>query len=319
MKGSLALKADLHSPAQRHAASALWQRRLDLEQHWGLHGGAEDRFRNAHAKWSTLTIRTILQVLGLYEKGLANARRPILRHLDLRFPELPAALNGFRILHLSDFHFSRTDTAFVDAVAALLAGVEADVCCITGDFRFGHFGPVDHVETMLQRALAGVTSPLGHYAILGNHDVSTMLPHLARAGVEVLVNGGVALEHGGSTVWIGGVDDPHRFKCAGFEAAFEGAAEAQFRIALVHTPECIASAWRHGADLYLCGHTHGGQICLPWLGAIHTNARCPKQYRKGVWNWEGMQGHTTPGLGATDVRVRFNCPPEAALITLQGS
>jgi predicted MPP superfamily phosphohydrolase len=70
-------------------------------------------------------------------------------------------------------------------------------------------------------------------------------------------------------------------------------------------------------DLYLCGHTHGGQICLPWIGPPFLNARCRREYGSGEWRHNAMQGYTNRGIGTSTLPVRYNCPPEAAVITLR--
>jgi hypothetical protein len=85
----------------------------------------------------------------------------------------------------------------------------------------------------------------------------------------------------------------------------------------VHTPEIIEAAALYGIDLYLCGHTHGGQICLPWIGPIIVNANCPRRFTQGVWRYKQVQGYTSAGVGTSGVPVRFFCPPEIALIELR--
>jgi hypothetical protein len=87
----------------------------------------------------------------------------------------------------------------------------------------------------------------------------------------------------------------------------------------VHTPELVDEAAAAGVDLYLCGHTHGGQICLPWIGPIIVNANCPRRYARGLWRHRHMQGYTSPGVGTSGVPVRFFCPPEIGVIELRCS
>jgi uncharacterized protein len=92
--------------------------------------------------------------------------------------------------------------------------------------------------------------------------------------------------------------------------------EETFKVLLVHTPELVAEAETHGIDLYLCGHTHGGQICVPFLGPVISGANCPRRYIRGAWRHKRMQGYTSAGVGVSVVPVRFFCPPEIVVLEL---
>jgi uncharacterized protein len=89
-----------------------------------------------------------------------------------------------------------------------------------------------------------------------------------------------------------------------------------FKVLLAHTPDLYKNAADSGIQLYLCGHTHGGQIRLPKLGAVRSNARCPRAYAYRDWNYNGMHGYTSGGIGSSSIPVRFNCPPEIVIFTL---
>lgn len=296
---------------------ALWRQRLLLEERLRLRHGEEEDYHNRRSRWLAMAVTAGLRLTGLYGRGRRNAGSPRLREEEFWFEGLPIGLDGFRILHLSDFHFARRDPAFVGAVRRLLDGAKADICVLTGDYRYGYYGAQNEVHIPLGQVLAGITARYGAYAILGNHDLSDVLPGLQEIGVDVLVNEGRLLGHRGASIWLGGVDDPHKFRCADVEDAFAGAPASAFKVLLAHSPECIAEAAALGARLYLCGHTHGGQVRFPVIGALHTNARCARQYAMGRWRYESMQGYTTLGLGATDLPIRFNCPAEAVAITLR--
>ncbi|MHC4946106.1 MAG: metallophosphoesterase, partial [Planctomycetota bacterium] len=90
-----------------------------------------------------------------------------------------------------------------------------------------------------------------------------------------------------------------------------------FKVLAVHTPELFQEASDAGIDLYLCGHTHGGQICLPWIGPVLLNSHCPRRLTRGRWKQGSMQGYTSTGAGSSMVPLRFNCAPEIALIELK--
>ncbi|HDP33697.1 MAG TPA: metallophosphoesterase [Candidatus Hydrogenedentes bacterium] len=262
-------------------------------------------------------IRFTLMSLGLYRRGMQNARNLRLERRDIFFTNLPAALDGFRILHISDFHFPRRFPKFAAAVGELLRAVEVDLCVVTGDYRYGYFGADDHVAEHLKTALAHVKSRHGVYAVLGNHDHFVTGEMIEEAGFSVLYNEGVLIKTDGGPLWLCGIDEPHYYKCDDLDAAVRGRPDGAFTILLAHSPERVRQAAEKGVSLYLAGHTHGGQIRFPIIGALVSNARCPRNQVWGRWRHKDMIGHTTAGIGATDVPVRYNCPPEAALLTLR--
>ncbi len=287
---------------------------------------AELRSRRAHyehdhvSAWKSfqmLVLEVGLRCAGLHARGVRNACDLRLREEALSLAGLPPALDGLRLLHLSDLHFGHTLPDHEDAVCRLLEGVSADLCVITGDLRFGHYGPSDHVAPAVRRMLGGLRLQHGAYAVLGNHDTLAIAETIEAVGLRVLLNEGVAVGVNGAVLWLAGVDDPHFYRMDDLDAALRGAPPHAFPILLAHTPECAEEAAEKGIGLYLCGHTHGGQIRLPGLGAIMVNARCPRRRALGHWQIGTMHGFTSPGLGFTDAPVRFGCPPEAVLFTLR--
>lgn len=258
-----------------------------------------------------------LKLVGLYEQGRRNAESPTLCTLTWHPPQLPEALDGLRILHLSDFHFSRVFRGFTEAAAACVAGVEADLVLLTGDYRYGHFGPVEHVPHHLREVLHGVRVTHGVFGILGNHDISHSVEDLREIGIDMLVNEGRLLDVRGVPLWVGGTDDEHAFRAASMEATLSGRPDGTFTVLLTHTPQMGMAAAQAGCDLVLCGHTHGGQVCLPGSIPLKLNGHCPLRLARGAWREGTSLGLTTHGLGTTDLPLRFNCPPQAHLITLR--
>ena len=118
------------------------------------------------------------------------------------------------------------------------------------------------------------------------------------------------------SIWIIGIDDPHYYGCDDLPQAVKGVPDGSFKILLVHTPEMLREAHQAGISLYLCGHTHAGQICLPWIGPLVINADCRRSFVSGTWRYGEMCGYTNPGCGTSLLPVRFLCPPEITLITL---
>ena len=99
--------------------------------------------------------------------------------------------------------------------------------------------------------------------------------------------------------------------------AFEGVPREAFVIFLAHSPEVYTEAAAKGADIYLCGHTHGGQIRLPGIGAVFTHSRAPRRISAGAWTHDGMLGYTSVGVGVSGIPVRFGTRGEVLRLTLR--
>jgi uncharacterized protein len=293
-------------------------RRKELEEGLPSRGkNSEHDHATAWKSFQMFVLKWLLRLTGLLERGRNNTQMMSLREEEVFEPRLPEALDGVRILHLSDPHFGRTIPEHTDAVCELLRGLDVDLVLMTGDFRYGHLGPSDHAAPAVQRMLAGMHIQHGSYAVLGNHDTIMLAEALEMGGVRVLFNEGVAIDINGATLWLAGADDPYYFRVDDMEASFRGMPPDAFPIALVHSPERATQAAKLGAKLYLCGHTHGGQIRLPWIGSLVTNAESPRSMSLGRWKVGEMTGFTSPGLGTTDLMVRFGCPPEAMVVVLR--
>lgn len=256
----------------------------------------------------------LLRICGLYQRGIRNARNIRLKHLDLAFQDLPAEFDGFRILQLSDLHVDFLPET-LDAALELVSGERIDICVLTGDYRKRVSGPFEHILPDFERLLARVPAPGGTYAVLGNHDCAEMVPAFEGIGIEVLVNETRRVQKGGAHIHLTGTDDVHYYYTEAARAALERAPEG-FKIALVHSAELADVAAEAGFQLYLAGHTHGGQVCLPGGKPIITHMNSHRRYASGLWRHGAMVGYTTTGVGVSGLPVRFNTRGEAVLITL---
>jgi len=151
---------------------------------------------------------------------------------------------------------------------------------------------------------------------LGNHDFIETVPLLEAMGIRVLLNEAVAIQRGDEAIWIAGTDDCHFYQVVDLSKALGGIPPDGFKILMTHSPELLDEAAQAGVNYYLCGHTHGGQICLPGTIPILTNAACPRKYVSGPWKYQKVTGHTSRGTGSAGLAVRFFCPPEITLHTL---
>jgi len=261
-------------------------------------------------------LRGVLKCIGLYGRGLRNALAPVIREVSLEFENLPENFSGLRLMHLSDLHIDGND-ALADRLCEILGCVEVDLCVFTGDYRFEVCGSFADVVLRMEKIVDSIKARHGIIGILGNHDFLAEGEALEKLGVRLLVNESIKLHRGSQHIHIVGLDDPHYYGCDDIDLAMENVPESDFNVLLVHTPEMIEDAAQKGIDLYLCGHTHGGQICLPFIGPLMYHAKCKKKFAGGPWQYNGVTGNTSRGLGSSLVPVRFNCPPEIVVITLK--
>ncbi len=260
--------------------------------------------------------RLLFKLSGLYGIGVRNALDVQVRFLELPFEDLPPAFDGYRILHLSDLHIDGLD-GLTEVLLDKLRGLETDLTVITGDFRSRFHGDGSEALQRLGRLLPGIRARDGVFGVQGNHDNPGFLPGVEATGVVLLRNRAVRIGRGLDEIWLAGVDDPHLYETADLEAALDGVPEGAFTILLAHSPELFRPAAERGIRLYLCGHTHGGQIHLPGIGPVFMNARVPRRYGVGLWREGRMWGYTTFGAGSTAVPVRLGCKPEVMIFTLR--
>jgi uncharacterized protein len=259
-------------------------------------------------------MRLTLQLCGLYGRGKRNAANVELRRNAISSQRLPSAFEGFTILHLSDLHVEMSGAA-MRRVTELIKGLDYDACVMTGDFRAGTFGSFEDALKGMAPVCAALSRPI--YGVLGNHDTIKMTPGLEDMGVLMLLNEAVRLERGGQTIHLAGIDDAHFFRVDNIEKAAAGIPFEEFSILLSHTPEVYRQAAHAGFDALLCGHTHGGQICLPGGFPITLDSALPRAFGSGAWKYCTMSGYTSVGAGSSVLPVRLNCPPEITLHRLQ--
>lgn len=260
--------------------------------------------------------------------GLVSARSaprfPVIR---MRYPNLHPDLCGLRILQVSDVHLGASLS--VEELASALADAQAqhrpDLVVVTGDLAdYNGFIP----EAL--RHVAELAPRYGAYAVLGNHeyihDVAETRPLFEKSPVRLLVGDGVTVLVGRAKLFVGGADDPFamdgdiaRLVAPTIEAAARLApSDADFRLLLCHRPEGHGPAAKHGFDLTLAGHTHGGQIGL--LGRSIFERLDPSIGWWGSYEKEGAHGpsrlYTTSGAGHW-LPFRIGCPTEMPIIVLE--
>lgn len=258
------------------------------------------------------------QISRLVDRGDFRPEMIDVHAFDLALPRLPAAFDGYRLIHLSDFHMGTwMNRRRLAGIVELTLAEKPDLVAVTGDFvSYTIDQPLDDLVDGLQRLQA----PDGVYAVLGNHDCWTdpdrVQAALAASGVRVLNNQAVAVRRGGSTLQIAGVDNVYtgRADLAAVAAHLDAALPA---ILLAHEPDFADEAAASGLfDLQLSGHSHGGQINLPLIGPPFF-PHLAKKYPRGHYRLGAMQLYTTRGLGTTALQLRIRCKPEIAVIRLR--
>ena len=261
-------------------------------------------------------IKQSLRFAGLYQRGVANARDVQVIEHELRFEDLPPAFDGYRLLHLTDFHIDSLP-GLEDVISTHLEGLPCDDCMLTGDYRFLAFGDYSpEVARPLRQIIRSIRATDGVYAVLGNHDTHQAVRLLEDMSVRVLLNESISLNRGAQQITLTGTDDPHYYHHPKAVAALQRSPEG-FKVALVHSPELYQEAATEGYQLYLCGHTHGGQVCLPGGTPVLRNLRKGRHLAHGLWQAEQMIGYTSAGCGVSGLPVRFFSRGEITLFTLR--
>ncbi len=223
---------------------------------------------------------------------------------------LPPALSGLRIGLVTDLHRSDTVTHdLIDAAVQLLMAQTPDLIILGGDYVT--WGDRRFVEPAAE-ALAPLSAPQGVFAILGNHDNDhDMPPALAAKGFVVLRDARTRLTIRGETLDLAGIRYWTR-KPSEIAYVLRGASPNV--ILLAHTPMRLIEASALAIPLVLSGHTHGGQIVLPGIGAVAAHEF---PVIAGAGRRDNTRIFVSRGVGTVYVPVRLNCPPEVAVLTLR--
>jgi predicted MPP superfamily phosphohydrolase len=233
-------------------------------------------------------------------------------------PNLPRSFAGFRIVQLSDVHYGfLVPLSFVGEVIRRTNESDGDIIVCTGDYvhERNSTRQIDAVWPLLGELRA----PLGVYSVLGNHDhladTARSVEWLQRTGQD-LSHRQTAIERGPEKLWLVGAGDlweDHR----NLDVELEGIPDSDCRIVLAHNPDTVDTRYSSRIDLMISGHTHGGQVVLPFIGPpflpVHN-----KTYSSGLKvSPKGTRVFITRGIGWSVYPVRFNCFPEIAVLELE--
>lgn len=277
--------------------------------------GGYTSFHIENIKILPVVLKLLLKIFGLYKIGLENTLNYKIEHNQVFLDGLPSFFSGFTILQLSDLH---TD-AIKDGgkkLVRIFENLKPDVVVLTGDYRFETQDDYQKALTRTRNLIQALDPPFGFFGILGNHDFIEFVPELESMGIRMLLNEAIPIKKSGAEIWLLGVDDAHLYACHDLPKAMAGVRDNHLKILLSHTPEIYLEAEKMGVEFLLCGHTHGGQVCLPGGISIITNAKCPRKFCSGSWSYKNMIGYTSRALGASSLPVRFFCSPEITMHVL---
>ena len=242
----------------------------------------------------------------------------------LRLQRWPERLNGFTVAVLSDFHYDPFFSIHpLHAAIGMVNGLHPDLVVLVGDFvsvpPFGDEKEAAFAAEPCARLLRRITAPHGLWAVMGNHDDATDPERVTRAlqaeNIQVLDNQSQPIEQDGARFWLAGVDDVLN-GTADLSKTMHNVPAGEAVILLAHEPDFADEAAQFPIDLQLSGHSHGGQIRIPFLPPLYL-PELAKKYFWGTYHIGPLTLHTSAGLGTIGIPMRLNCPPEITLLTLR--
>ena len=262
----------------------------------------------------------------LADTVLLEPNRPRIVRKDFALKRWPARLDGFTIALLSDFHYDPIFSVHpLRTAIGMVNGLTPDLIVLTGDFVSSPIlGSSDHkaaeAAEPCARLIRQMKAKHGLWAIMGNHDYYTDPVRVARAlqaeGIHVLENESAAIERDGGRFWLSGVNDVVA-EVADLDKTLHSVPTDEATVLLAHEPDYADYVARFPVDLQLSGHSHGGQVRMPW-GLMQLYL--PEMARKYVWGTYRIRDlmlYTNAGLGTVGLPIRWNCPPEITLLTLR--
>lgn len=272
-----------------------------------------------------------LSAVGIVAIGIdsfVEPNVPVVKHVDVPLKRLAEEFDGFKIAQLSDFHYDEHFTANVirSAVRAVNE-LEVDLVALTGDFVTAPFAAgrlhrnkrraADAAEPCAE-LLQSIQSKNGVVAVLGNHDWNTdpekITEILTSRRILVLRNSSLSLERNGCRLWISGTDSFPEY--GQLNDALATIPQDETVALLVHQPDVADMVSKFPVDLQLSGHSHGGQVRIPYLGAPYLPP-FGRKYPRGLRKVGPLTLYTNVGIGTMGLPIRLNCPPEITVITLR--
>ncbi|MHB0884594.1 MAG: metallophosphoesterase [Bacillota bacterium] len=269
------------------------------------------------ASWVAAAL-AVAAAAAFIEARFIEPERLRVSRVEIPLAGLDRAFDGFRIVQVSDVHGKVTvgRTALSEAVAAQMP----DAIVVTGDL-IDAGGPFEPAFAMLSRLRA----PAGVFFVPGNNESKAvrvgrtegLLPKILGAGAVPLINRAVRVERAGDWFWLVGVDDPTRGRRDNLPWAMRGTDDGRPRVLLAHAPHILRRLGGHRVDYLITGHTHGGQVCVPWYGPLLTRSSFGRKVASGPAFVDGVRAYVSRGIGTSLLPLRFLCPPELVVHVLR--
>lgn len=248
-----------------------------------------------------------------------ESQDPVVDRVPIRLKNLHPALEGFTMLQMTDLHlYPLTQTSLIEKSVVMANSLNPDLVVMTGDYVWQVLDAIDELAPIL----SGLNARYGVYSSLGNHDywldAEVITATMEAAGLPVLVNQGLTIQQGGGSFYLAGLDDGWSGN-PDLDATLEGAKPGDPVILLCHEPDLADLFSKDGrVDLQLSGHTHGGQIRIPGIGALIL-PYLGRKYDFGMYKINDMLLYTNRGIGVISEPVRYNCPPEITQFVFQSA
>jgi hypothetical protein len=246
--------------------------------------------------------------------------------LDIGRHDVPMNIPGppVKVLHLADFHASWcVSLDYIQEAIECGLSLKPDIVCVTGDFVTSTYADFEGYQRVLSRLPAAAPT----FACLGNHDggrwalgyhgygdTANVRKLIRQSGIELLHNQSRIVDVRGRKIALTGLGDCYAMEADPRRAFDSSISSGAVRIVLSHNPDTKVMLEPYAWDLLLCGHTHGGQIWLPLIGAPFAPVE-DKRFIAGLYRWSNRWMHITKGVGNVH-GLRFNCRPEVSLLTI---
>ncbi len=281
-------------------------------------------------KWIYRSLLTFLAIIFLIAASFAYAyfiepSRLVIKEVSIDVPNFSPALNGLKIVAISDIH-GGSNNVTEDRLRELVEEANAqdpDLIVLLGDYvsetKFKGTNLRMPIETIAAN-LRGFNAKYGTYAVIGNHDwwwnEKRVREEFERAGIKFLENEVEPIRIGNETLWLWGIEDYWKHRAVPVQNSYDNIPSKQNIIAITHNPDSLLKA-PNGISLMLAGHSHGGQVNLPFFGArAWVN---DKRFMAGSAIVDGKHVFVTTGVGCTGPQIRFRVPPEIAVVTVNAA
>jgi len=269
---------------------------------------------------TSFALGAYLAALALAVWGVFVRRRWVTtRKFDVVVHGLPPEFDGYRVAQLSDLHIGGfTPPRWGKAWAEISNAASPNLVVVTGDMvssGVDFHGDIAHVIGSL-RADDGVFVSMGNHDYFG--DGEPLITLLRSKGAVVLRNEGRTVTRGDASLFVAGVDDTWTRR-ADLARALEGRMPGVFTLLLAHDPALFPAAAQRGANLVLSGHTHGGQVALPFFPKFLSLGKLAHRFHLGLYRDGNSTLYVHPGLGTTGPPIRLGVAPEIAILTLRAA